>query len=513
MVGRQIASCNLPSGCPYPLLPEPPYSDVTKVTRKAIATQSSSHYGLLFPTQIFVKQPPFCGSEKSEIVSWSSWPLELGVSAPGDYVECSGTSYEEVIWNVTSNTVVANNNGIYKRPGTNVVLITNLTCRLRRYTFTGTLNSHMEDVGSANEVWRTTQNAFGCGYGGSSCNPADYDITVTNQPKLVTDYSSSGGSIYYDYLPVVVGDVIGISITPQTAGWKVAVVGGVIQISNATGTLYTFSGTLTSVVSAINATSGGTLFTATIPSTVNGTVALVSDLKSFSTDFNQAISCAIGIPLLHSGDLISPSGVSSSPIYDLRFSAIPPCYAEAAPKVFGQEEIDAGFEDSPEGYNRWLRSTWYAKLSTDRFNPPPDDVFTIFTSSRTLFNAMESYPAVGYSPGIGCTYSYLKDGWSLTPGNSTKSFSYTTVQNPDPDFRIYETTSTRSSAGTCSCGCSDCSFYSVIPSNLTCFPLTTTCDGIPSYKGYCQQDISTSVEIPTRTFSCTVTYGGYWTVQ
>jgi hypothetical protein len=296
---------------------------------------------------------------------------------------------------------------------------------LRRYTFTGTVANHNEHVSGVEEVWKRTQSSY-CSITYGTCNPPDYDILTTNFKKLTTDFSSSATSVYYDYLPVVTGDVIGIYITPQSSGWRVAVEGGTIEISNTSGTTYTFNGTLDNAASAINATSSGTLFTAVVAGGIDGSLALVSDLKSFSTDYNQGIGssgCSIGLPILEAGDLISPFGVSTSPIYDVIANTTPPCYATTGPIVFGQDALDAGFAESPQGYIDWLKSSWSAKWDTNRYNPAPDDSGISFSTSSSLLNSLISYPAVGYLFGGGCSYRYLKDGWSLTGGNSSKSFS------------------------------------------------------------------------------------------
>lgn len=490
MVGRQIASCTPPTGCETPLTPDPPTlpEDLTTVKRKIAGTQSANANNLAYTVDRFIYGPPICPTPRTENSGIGDYLGGAFGYEPVSSLQVAGTSFQEVTWTISSNTINSASIGIYKRAGVDV-LATSVSVLYRTYTMNPTCNYEYQQANDYSlELWETTPSAS-CGCG--NCNPPNIDqYAYIAKSATTTGSCGSGATLTFKYIPVAAGDVYGMYITPVTAGWKVEV-GSELTISNAAGTTYTFSGTLTSVAAAINATSGGTLFTATVPINISGTVALISDLKPFETDYNQTISCAIGLPLIYSGEELAPSSLCEGPfreVYD---------FSGPVPLRFDSTAISDGFADTHDGYLSWLRAPRYPKWPSE-ITPDPDtywlyDSYNVFAAVQTYLEPNFTYGGVGT----------FRAHWSLNAGNSQRTYS-----SSIPPIYSTRTITDVQQNGTL-CYPDTCS-----PFVLDCCVPLPTCTTFPfDHAFYCVSYNVTTETIPNHTQSGIVSTSGYWRFQ
>lgn len=494
MVGRQLGSCPLPGGCETPLTPIPPFCSLTQVKRKIAGTQSTDAANLAFTTYKNINGFPFCNTSRIEEQNVESHGGGVTGDSSINVLECAGTSFEETTWTISSNAVFSSSTGIYKRNGIQV-LATSVPELHRRYTMTSTcaFDRQQPDTSATLELLKTTQNAA-CSCFDCSPSPANIDLFCTRYESVTTTGTCSGSpNVTFNYIPVAAGDIIGMLITPILGTWSIEVSSNLI-IYDTLGSSFTFSGTLTSVVAAINATAGGTLFSATLPANINGTVALVSDLKPFTSKTNQPVSgCVVGLPLIYSGEELAPSSVCEGPfpeVYD---------FTGLKPLRFDQFAIDAGFPDTHDGYLNWLGA-----VRTPKWSPSavvdPDNAW--FTDSVGVFNLISFWITPTASSPIGV----FKTNWSLTPGVSSKSYSSVVVSSFARQTDSHQVTGNfcpgPESILDCPAGTND-SYPGFCCNGLPdCFP------GQPF--AYCIERIVTFDNIPDYTQSGTFSVSGYW---
>lgn len=497
MVGRQIGSCALPAGCDVPLTPIPPFCSLTQVRRKIAGSQSSDISNLAYTTQKLINGFPYCNEPRTQEGAISSLD-PFGLSDSTKKVKTAGTSFDEVTWTISSNAVFSSSVGIYKRNGIQV-LATNIPMRYRRYTMTSTCTYRREQIdffSPTYELIKTTQNAA-CQCLDCSPSPATISLYGEVYPSATTTgVCSGGGIITFNYIPVATGDIVGLQITPILGTWSIVVAGN-LTISDTTGASYTFSGTLTSVAASINATAGGTLFSASVPANINGPVALVSDLKPFTSKTNQPVSgCVVGLLLIYSGEELAPSSISQGPfieVYDI---------TGPQPLKFDQFAIDAGYADTTAGYLSWLSAVRTPKWPIQYVVDAVNDANAWYTDSLNVFNGVSAYIV----PVFGSPVGVFKTNWSITAGVSSKPYN-TIITCPF----VLQTTSHQVIGTYCS-QTEVCETFSGYPGQGCCNPLNAYC---PSpYAGtslsYCILGNDSFDCYPDRTFSGTLSVSGYW---
>lgn len=498
MVGRQIGSCALPGGCETPLTPIPPFCSLTQVKRKIAGSQSSDMKDLAYTTFKSINGFPRCNEPRTEDSSVQSLEV-FGLSTSTKEIKTAGTSFDEVTWTMSSNAVFSSSVGIYKRNGIQV-LATNIPMRYRKYTMTSTCAYRREQIDFASpafELIKTTQNAD-CSYPNCSPSPATISLYGEVYPSVTTTgVCGGGGTITFNYIPVATGDIVGLQITPILGTWSIVVAGN-LTISDTTGASYTFSGTLTSVAAAINATAGGTLFSASIPANINGPVALVSDLKPFSSKTNQPVGgCVVGLILIYSGDELAPSSICQGPfseVYD---------FTGPQPLKFDQFAIDAGFADTSAGYLSWLSAVRTPKWPVQYVVDPVDDDTAWFTDSLNVLNGVSAY----IQPVFGSPVGVFKTNWSTSAGVSSKPYN-SVIACPfvlqTSSFQVLGTNCPAPFPQNTECPDGTNDGYG----GFLCNPLP---DCVPSYPfNYCLLSSTSFDCYPDRTFSGTLSVSGYW---
>ena len=499
MVGRQIGSCALPGGCDVPLTPIPPFCNLTQCKRKMAGTQSTDATNMAHLADTSINGYPYCNEPRTQKSNlYSVDPFGFGDDTVG--VQTSGTSFEEVTWTISSNVVLTSNQGIYKRNGIQV-LATNIPMRYRRYTMTSTCTYSRTQVDATSpvaEILETTQNA-NCQCNDCSPSPATIDIYVQRYPSVTTTGSCGGaGNLTFNYIPVASGDISGLRITPILGTWSIVVAGN-LTISNTTGDLYTFNGTLTSVAAAINATAGGTLFSASVGGLVDGSVALVSDLKPFTSKTNQPVSgCIVDLPLIYAGDELAPSSISEGPFREVYNITGP--FIGVQPLKFDQFAIDEGFADTSAGYLNWLSAVRTPKWPI-QYVVDPSNAWA--TSSYNVFLALSVYIIPVNSSPIGV----FKSNWSLTGGESSKPYD-TVFVCPYTG----QTTSFQVIGTYCPQYPEDCEANNGYPGEGCCNELDAYCPSpwFGTRLAYCILADVTFNCVPDFTQSGTLSVSGYW---
>jgi len=369
MLGRQVAACD-PAVCDADI-PQLDLATATTIKRRAVVNTSGYVDGLVYFSFVEKGLQPYCpAGEKKEISSllYNQFLLEL------ESIDNNGYAVYEYRWTYSSATKHTFTGTVYKRPGTNTVLCNSFSAAAMRYTYTASYY-HDERTGpvlSSPYLYHSSPYTS-CGCADPGCTtPYDVYAYRYEQPVLSNNtaatWPSQGGiptTIQFYYKPIAMADKNGIVIQLKAAAlasgpWDISVSGGVITIVNASGTTYTFSGTLTSAATAIAATAGSTLFTASVAGGVLGSVALVSDLKHQEHKGITTASCDIGLVLIRAGEKVAPSNISQSHFFRTFASGL----CVTTQQLSYADAVTAGFADTHEAYDAWLRTPRYPKFPT-----------------------------------------------------------------------------------------------------------------------------------------------------
>jgi hypothetical protein len=503
MLSGQIVSCSPPvcDNSTNPDIDVPYLEGVTEIVRTYKIATSGYQGDLLFIVQRHIAGPPRCATTRTYEVAST---LDLGIGVDNMYiVDSAGTTFWEYHWNYDSNAVNTAGTGIYKRTGTNTVLANGIGCKYRKYTFKASTYSYSRMDGDYSEqvLYKTTQ-LTNCSTI-TGCDPGTVDIYGTKYKQVVSGSGSATwttgslglpGTITFNYLPVSSADVAGLVVTIVSGGpWKIKVAGGGLTISSASGTTYSFSGTLISAASAISATSGGSLFTATVGSLVYGSVALVSDLKTFETEYLTRASCSTNVPLIFAGEDLAPSSISQSHFVDTSSSGGTP-FAFQVP--FDSAALALGYEDTKAGYLDWLKKPKYPKYPVGYGSP---GTITPYSDSYNLFNQLEGYFFNGGSSGL---IKY----WSDSPGTSTATWVYDTADYWNPPYPLTEQTTEYVDSSYCSSS-SFCARY-----DLLCGGGSFTCP-IGSYPYVCISGNTVEIPVAIKSWGGSVDLTGLWVIR
>ena len=295
--------------------------------------------------------------------------LNLGCTTPdlGGVVSASINmeSQERKTWTATSVSSDSGFGGSILRSGTNIVIASgaswirqNVTLSQSSYFLRRNTPGQTEDSGIQN---RTVAGAVLC------CDPditEPWFCTVREKPATTTTNFTPGATRVVKYLPVVSSAYSGLSVFRNTSvssgdPWTVQVSGGVISLTSATGTRHEFSGSLTTVRNSINALGP---FTASLGSGVNGTNALVSDLKpkiinDMYRNISGTLNCIGGsFNIAEPGDEVAP-GINGNP-------------AQGTNGLASFDAQASGRPNTHAGYLEWLSSPYFPKLSN--INPIAD---------------------------------------------------------------------------------------------------------------------------------------------
>jgi hypothetical protein len=497
MVGGQLKSCPPDPSCP---VVNPPSLQLTEIVRRVQIQTTGFQSGLMYINKKIERGFPICVPPRVE----DTWVCKLDGFFGGlsfESIDSNGTTFQEFKWGNPVVTLSTSSAGIYKRPGTNIVLATGVLCTFRRYAFRGTgftVDTQITDLDTTDTILLATTQQINCSPSGV-CDPPDVDIFVNIIKNVITSSgitANSGTLNPFNYLPVATANFIGLNVTIVSGFWKVSVAGGVLRFLSPAGVIHDFSGTLTSVVAAVNATSGGSLFTAAIPVGVVGGVVLISDLKDFTSDF-LGISCVKGLPLIEINDDIAPSSVSQHHFrtFDATLGIIQ--------LRFDSTAIASGFTDDKAGYISWLSQPrfpkWMASFDITAFFGP-------ITSSGSLFSTFSS---VWYTP----TNTTFLDNWSTLSGVSTETWSFSTNDFGDNPFELTTFPTPIIIQNFCSSAIftPGCSLYS----NLCGSPGFSCTNPSAPFPAACLQDAPSTTE-PTsfaNTWSGDFRVSGIWVLQ
>ena len=419
MVGGQLKSCPPDPSCP---VVNPPSLQLTEIVRRLQIQTTGFQSGLMYINQRIESGFPLCVPPR--VNETYVGKLEGFLGQQTESIDSNGTTFDEFKWGNPVVTLSTSSAGIYKRPGTNIVLATGVPCTFRRYAFRGTgftVETQRTDIDFTDTILLDTTQQVNCDPD-ATCTPPDIDIIVPIIKNVVTSSGigpNSGTLNPFNYLPVATANFIGLNVTIVSGFWKVSVAGGVLRFLSPAGVIHDFSGTLTSVVAAVNATSGGSLFTAAIPVGGVGGVVLNSYLKDFTSDF-LGISCVKGLPLIEINDDIAPSSVSQHHFRTFKTGV------GIIQLPFDNTAIASGFTDDKAGYISWLSQPrfpkWMASFDITAFIGP-------ITSSNNLYQSLFS---VWYVP----TDPTFLDNWSTLSGVSTETWSFSTNDFGDNPFEL-----------------------------------------------------------------------------
>lgn len=332
----------------------------------------------------------------SNVFAFHSRVQDLTLSLSGDKsgYTANGIVRYEIAWSRIADTTASGSGGKYLRPNTDKVIATGLSwvstvCNFGSPTVTATYMTYetSEPVPYANS--------------GNPCEPGtgnDFFSKITTGD--VVDRSATFGAIgnqSLTWIGIADSDQPGLAVAMTAAGaafgpWRIYVQSGTVYFTDISNNTTSFSGSIFNVVAAINSwpSAGGKYFDAS--SARSTSEAKTSDLKDFAATPNAFPTgggyCVSYFPIVSVGEKLAPSSTS------VRFG-----------NTIGGGTISfdpSRFPDNEDGFQSFISSTWYPKLSN--FRPTLTALPEYFMS--TEFDVWQ---------GGGTNY------WSPTSGSSVKT--------------------------------------------------------------------------------------------
>jgi|688.fasta_scaffold108695_3 hypothetical protein len=375
------------------------------------------------------------------------------------------TSTGTAVWTLSATTVVSGSAGVYKRPGTNQVLVTSITWKANQYTYS------LSSATGNHTDYAVVTNGYDVYNSCCSTSPSPQYFDTISPGGSVSRTPLADSTLTMRWIGASTTTVSGFNLTLTAAGialapWIVEVTGGSVVFTDKNGAQTSYSGSLTSVRTTINAwpTAGGRYFTAAIPGNINA-VAQTTDLKPYRSPPLNRTTCTTGLPIVLVGEKITPSSTLCS-IAGFAFST------------------SLGYTDDEEGALSFITATRYPKSSG-------------FTSGTYYYISTEfdGYLFPGSTPSV----------WNETPGSSIQTNDYTL----ESKISYYNTqTLVTARCKTPAEGESNCT--EVLDPFCNVYSPTVDCDGNPYPPGcfpwgvcWCEHLESTEVFHPELTLTAT----------
>ena len=383
MLGTAILSdCTTysPPFCDATDVPVPvvPYSTITATY--TVTTDFDGNIGKIDYAITSVQQYPFCLNTTLELFQ-VRFPFAVSYAVESWVVDSTSTA--TAVWSLSATNIVSGSTGVYKRPGTNQVLVTNVAWKANEYTYS------LSSATGTSTDYAVVTNGYQIYDNCCSTTPSTQYFDTISPGGTVGRTPSAATTLYMRWVGASTSNVSGFNLTLTAAGsalapWFVEVDAGQIVFTDKNGTTTSYSGTLTSVRTAINSwpTAVGRYFTAAIPENINS-AATTADLKDYKSPPLSSTTCTTGLPIVLVGETLAPSstGVTIS--------------------NFAFNPAD-GFTDDKAGALLFITSTWFPKSSG-------------FTSGQYYYISNELDVYLIPSSGV----------WSLTAGTSTHTSDYT----------------------------------------------------------------------------------------
>lgn len=385
MLGTAILSnCTTysPPFCDATDVPVPGVSYGTITATYTVQTNFNGDIGKLDYVDVTIAQYPFCIQTSIQLFQ-ARFPFAVTEQVESWTVDSTSTG--TAVWTLSTTAIVSGSAGVYKRPGTNQVLVTSIAWKANEYTYSlSSATGNHTDYAVVTNGYDTYANCCS-----TTATPYYYDTISPGGGVSRTPLADS--TLTMRWIGASTTTVSGFNLTLTTAGnalapWIVEVTGGSIVFTDKNGAQTSYSGSLTSVRTAINAwpTAVGRYFTAAIPGNIDA-AAQTTDLKPYRSPPLSRTICTTDLPIVLVGEKITPSSTLCS-IAGFAFST------------------GLGYTDDEVGARAFITATRYPKSSG-------------FSSGTYYYITTEFdvYLFPGSTP----------SGWSETPGSSTQTNDYT----------------------------------------------------------------------------------------
>lgn len=286
---------------------------------------------------------------------------DLNIAFVGDKsgYTANGIVRYEITWSRIADTTASGSGGKYLRPNTDKVIATGLS-------WVSTVCNFGSPAVTATYMTYETSEPVPYENGTNPCDgpvgAVDYFSKVTTGD--VIDRSATFGAIgnqSLTWIGIADSDQPGLAVAMTAAGaafgpWRVYVQSGTVYFTDNSNNTTSFSGSIFNVVAAINSwpSAGGKYFDAS--SERSTSEAKTSDLKDFAATPNAFPTggsyCVSYFPIVSVGDKLAPSSTS------VRFGNT----IAGATISFDPSQ----FTDNEDGFQNFISSTWYPKLSSFR---------------------------------------------------------------------------------------------------------------------------------------------------